>query len=64
MQKFFACVYIFLFALKALQVLNFEFCQIKLITYKLANNWQNFARVGLQLKLTFRIWPLEVRKFQ
>jgi len=31
MQKIFACVYICRFALKAkLQVLKFEFCQIKL----------------------------------
>jgi len=25
---------------------------------KLAINWQNFAQARLQLKLTFRIWPL------
>jgi len=38
------------------------FCQIKLGIYtaaKLAINWQNFAQVGLQLKLAFRIRPLE-----
>jgi len=23
-------------------------------------NWQNFARVGLQLKFVFTIWPLEL----
>jgi len=46
----------FFFALKAkLQVLKFEFCQIKLITDKLAINWQNFAQVELQLEFAFSI---------
>jgi len=54
MQKHFRlCFYL----LVKLQVLKFEFCQIKLggITDKLAINWQYFAQVGLQLKFAFRI---------
>jgi len=51
------CLYFSFFTLKAeLQVLKLEFCQVNLeSTDKLAINWQNFARIGLQLKFAFRI---------
>jgi len=56
MPRLFSCVYIFFFALKAkLQVLKFEFCQIKLTTYELATHCQKFAQVGLQLELAFKL---------
>jgi len=59
MQKYFyLCLYLSFFELKAeLQVLKFEFCQIKLGYHngKLAINWQIFAQVKLQLEFAFRI---------
>jgi len=61
MQKNFISLF---FALKAkLQVLKFEFCQIKLgyrTTNKLVINRQNFAQVGLELKFAFKIRMLEI----
>jgi len=45
----------FFFALKAeLQLLKFEFFQVKK-TDKFAIKWQNFTQVGLQIKFSFRI---------
>jgi len=32
-------------------------------TYKLAINWQNFARVRLQLKFAFIIWPYGIKGY-
>jgi len=31
---------------------------------KFAINWQNFAKVGLQLKFAFRIWPLTFKNIR
>jgi len=57
-KKFVSVFGSFSYALKAeLQALKFEFCHVKLdrTTDKLAINWQNFARVELQLKFVFGI---------
>jgi len=52
-KKFSSAFVPFFLALK-LEVLKFEFCQVKnKNTYKHAINWQNFTGVGL--KLAFRI---------
>jgi len=63
MQKFFSSVFIsFFFALKS----QISGTQVRVLsnfsaTANLANNWQYFAQVGLQIKFGFRIWPLVIK---
>jgi len=51
----------FFFGLKAeLQVLKVEFHRLSWGRTAAKLNWQNFAKLGLQLKFTFRMWLKEV----
>jgi len=45
------------FALKSEGSLNFDSLHWRRIIYKIAINWQNFARVRLQLKFALIIRP-------